>query len=89
MSKNKFNKIGLEYGLFYHIVKIIQTIVGETDPASKKRNQHLSFKVGQHYHRSILSLKKTGLRIIARQEKGMFITCCFNDTFLVKKIKEI
>ena len=43
VSKNKFNKIGLEYGLFYHIVKIIQTIVGETDPASKKKESAFKF----------------------------------------------
>ena len=34
--KKAIQQIGLEYGLFSKIVKIRQTIVGETDTASKK-----------------------------------------------------
>ena len=37
--KKSNQHIGLEYGLFYQIVEIRQTIVGEPDTASKNKNK--------------------------------------------------
>ena len=39
VSKNHFNKIGLEYVMFSHTVKIKQTIIAEADNSSKKQNK--------------------------------------------------
>ena len=40
-------------------------------------------KLSQQDKRIILILKRTGLKLISRQKKIIFTTCCFNDTILV------
>ena len=39
LCQKSIQQIGLEYGLFYQIVKIKWTIIGETNTASKNKNK--------------------------------------------------
>ena len=86
-AKEEIQQIGLEYCFFSQIVKIKGTIVGEIETTSKRKQkyQYLNLKVSWRNQKSGLIFNKTGFKIISIQEKRIFTTFCFNDTFLVKK----
>ena len=77
MPKNQFNKLVLNI-FFSQIIKIRRTISGVKYTASKinikQKNQYLNLKISRHDQRSIFSLKRTGFKLILRQEKRVFTT---------------
>ena len=72
MLKKPIQQIGLEHGLFYHIVKMKRTIIGESDMDFKKKKKPyrsiLKFEGQSARSKSIFLLQKTGLKITSRQE---------------------
>ena len=87
MSKNQSNKLVLNIFLFIKFLKLNGKLLEKHTWLKKRKgkenNQYPNLKVSRHYQRSILLLKKTGLKLISRKEKMVFTTCCFNDTFMV------
>ena len=51
---------------------------------TKQKDQYLNLELGQNYHKSGLLLNTTGLELISRQEKIMFTTGSFKNTFSMK-----
>ena len=80
--KNQLNKLVLNMGCFLKLLKLDgnfwekQTLF--QNRIITQKNQYLNLKVSQHNKRSIVSLKKTGLKLVSRQEKRIFTTCSFS-----------
>ena len=73
MSKRQFKKLVLSMGCFLIMLKLDRPFLEKQTRIQqrkiKHKNQYLNLKVSRYDQRSILYLKKNGLKLISRQEK--------------------
>ena len=93
IPKKQFYRLVLNKGCFLLLLKLNRKLLEKQTWFQKRKikqnNQYLNLNFSRQYKRSFLILKTTGLKLISRQEKRIFTSCCFKDTFLVLKINYV